>query len=62
VTAHDLIEHLRRPGQAVSEASRVSRSGARALWVTNNRYAPLRNHMCAFLGSGISRGAGSRVM
>jgi ubiquinone/menaquinone biosynthesis C-methylase UbiE/uncharacterized protein YbaR (Trm112 family) len=52
VTAHDLIEHLRRPGQAVSEASRVSRSGARALWVTNNRYAPLPEPHVRFFGVG----------
>ena len=52
VTAHDLIEHLRHPGQAVSEASRVSRSGARALWATNNRYAPLPEPHVRFWGVG----------
>lgn len=52
VTAHDLIEHVRHPGQAVSEASRVSRSGARALWATNNRYAPLPEPHVRFWGVG----------
>jgi ubiquinone/menaquinone biosynthesis C-methylase UbiE/uncharacterized protein YbaR (Trm112 family) len=41
VTATDLIEHLQDAPQAVAESFRVVIPGAKSLWTTNNRYAPL---------------------
>lgn len=41
VTGQDALEHLFDAAQAVREGWRVSKPGARALWTTNNRWAPL---------------------
>ncbi len=41
VTAQDALEHVNEPLLAAREGRRVSKAGARALWTTNNRYAPL---------------------
>lgn len=41
VTAQDALEHVFDPARAVKEGRRVSKTGARALWTTNNRWAPL---------------------
>lgn len=52
VTATDLIEHVRNAQQAVSETFRVAAPGARTLWTTNNRYAPLPDPHVGLWGIG----------
>jgi ubiquinone/menaquinone biosynthesis C-methylase UbiE len=41
ITCIDTLEHLRDVPCAMREARRVASPGGRALWTTNNRYAPL---------------------
>ncbi len=52
VTSVDVLEHVRDAQAAVSEAHRVSAAGARALWLTNNRYAPVRDPQIGVWGVG----------
>ena len=53
LTAIDLLEHTRQPLSVMQEAYRVSRKGARALWITNNRYAPLPDPQVQLWGVGL---------
>lgn len=53
LTAIDLLEHTREPLSALQEAHRVSRKGARALWITNNRYTPLPDPQVQLWGVGL---------
>jgi ubiquinone/menaquinone biosynthesis C-methylase UbiE len=41
ITCTSTIEHLRDIRAAIGEAHHVAATGARVLWTTNNRYAPL---------------------
>ncbi len=52
VTATDVIEHVRNAPQAVAESYRVAARGSRALWTTNNRYAPLPDPHVGLWGIG----------
>ncbi len=52
VTAVDVLEHVGDAQAAVSEARRVSASGAKTLCLTNNRYAPIRDPQIGVWGVG----------
>lgn len=52
-TALDLLEHVRQPQLAVGEAARVTRPRAKTVYITNNRYAPLRDPQVGIWGVGL---------
>jgi len=51
-TAFDVLEHVRDAAQAISEARRVSRPGAKSFFLTNNRYGRLREPHVGVFGVG----------
>jgi SAM-dependent methyltransferase len=52
VCANDLLEHVERPGAALSECARVLRPGARAYLGTNQRYSIAPEPHVRLLGAG----------